>query len=70
MRSVPPRGSGWVLLALPSFDMSDWIKPTRYRVVVLTLLAGDVISVVTSVWDPSNRGILVNAAAKQIPHRP
>jgi hypothetical protein len=33
MRSVPPRGSGWVSLALGLCVMS---RPTRYREVVLT----------------------------------
>lgn len=47
MKSVPPRGSGWVVIANCQLPSSDWrlvIKanwgkirgPTRYRVVVLT----------------------------------
>jgi len=34
MRSVPPRGSGWVLVALTPAVIP--VGPTRYREVVLT----------------------------------
>ncbi len=37
MRSVPPRGSGWVLLGFSSRSWFDK-QPTRYRVVALTAL--------------------------------
>ena len=34
MRSIPPRGSGWVVVSERSTDIRA--KPTRYRAVVLT----------------------------------
>jgi hypothetical protein len=36
MRSVPPRGSGWVRLHSCSMRLNSFPEPTRYRVVVLT----------------------------------
>jgi hypothetical protein len=36
MRSVPPRGSGWVSVAFMLDHRHSFSEPTRYRVVVLT----------------------------------
>src|SRR6185503_7303801 len=38
MRSVPPRGSGWVSFRNQDSRMNNCEEPTRYRVVVLTSL--------------------------------